>query len=69
MRKYIRSMLRNTAEKEKIKASKYVHDNFEEMQIKKYGATRRKINEAKGAKPRRKWKNRILVNLKPYGSK
>ena len=63
MRKYIRSILSSRAKKEDVKASKYVHNNFEELQIKKYGERRRKINEAKGAKPRRKWKNRIAIEL------
>lgn len=63
MRKYIRLMLKNKAEKEGIKSSRYVHDTFEKMQIKKYGATKRSINKAKGTAPRRKWKNRIEAEL------
>ncbi len=63
MRKYIRLILKNKAEKQGIKASKYVHYKFDEIQVKKYGATKRNINKAKGSKPRRKWKNRIEMVL------
>lgn len=63
MRKYIRLMLKNKAEKEGFKSSTYVHNNFEEMQIKKYGATNRLKNKAKGTHPRKKWKSRIEAVL------
>ena len=63
MRKYIREMLRNRAEKEGVKASTYVHDEFERMQVKKYGETKRMKNRAKGTHTRSKWKSRIEAVL------
>ena len=37
MRKYIRQMMRYDAQCKGIKASKYVKEQFEKRQIKKYG--------------------------------
>lgn len=56
-------MLRNKARKEGVKASAYVHNNFEEMQIKKYGEINRLKNKAKGTHPRKNWKSRIEAVL------
>lgn len=61
MRKYIRKMMKYNAEQQRIKASKFVHNNFEQLQIKKYTKTRRDINKAKGTHKRRIWKQRILL--------
>lgn len=60
MRKYIRNMLRNRAEKKGVKPSRYVRSEFDRLQIKKYGDTVRKINQAKGTHTRRTWKMRIV---------
>lgn len=63
MRKIIRSILRSSAEEYGVKPSKYVHKQFENRQVKKYGLKRREINKAKGTHPKRTWKNRINVRV------
>lgn len=59
MRKIIRNMLRKQAEKMGVKPSRFVADNFDKYQVDKYGKTRRRINQAKGTRARRTWKQRI----------
>ena len=60
MRKFFRNMLRAEAiRKGYRKPSKWVHNQFEIMQIAKYGKTRREINKAKGTHKRSTWKSRI----------
>lgn len=61
MRKYIRKILKYNAEKQSVKASKWVHNRFEQLQIKKYKKKRRDINKAKGTHPRHNWKARIAL--------
>lgn len=63
MRKYIRKIIRHEAEQEKAKPSKYVHYEFEKMQIKKYGFKKRLINKAKGTRRRINWKANIQAEL------
>lgn len=59
MRKLIRSMLRAEAERLGVKPSRYVSREFDKYQVKKYGATRRRINQARGTHKRNTWKNRV----------
>ena len=58
MRKYIRQMMRYDAQCKGIKASKYVKEQFEKRQIKKYGPYIRDLAKAISTHPRRTWKNR-----------
>jgi hypothetical protein len=62
-RKCRRNMLRAQAERLGVKPSKYVAREFDKYQVKKYGHTRRLINQAKGTHPRRTWKPRIATAL------
>lgn len=62
-RKYIRNMLRGDAERMETKSSRYVNREFDRYQIKRYGATARKINRAKGTHSRKTWKTRIATAL------
>lgn len=59
MRKYIRYKLRKKAEDLGVKASEYVRNEFNKMQIKKYGYLKRKKNQLKGTHKRKTWKNRV----------
>ena len=59
MRKYTRKIMKYDAEKKGVKASMFVHDEFEELQNKKYGETRTMINKVIGTHPRKLWKHRI----------
>ena len=59
MRKYIRNALRAEAERMGVNPSRYVSRGFDRYQVKKYGETRRRINQAKGTHKRTTWKNRI----------
>jgi hypothetical protein len=63
MRKYVRGMLKEKARKEGVKASAYVHDEFDDIQTKRYGNIARKKNIAKGTEPRSKWRSRIEAVL------
>lgn len=54
-RKFIRGAMRAYARRNGIKESSYVSTMFNRLQIQRYGAIRRKINQAKGTKPRRLW--------------
>lgn len=58
-RKYIRNIMRAAAERRGIKASRFVNREFDRLQRKKYGATVRAINKAKGTHKRAAWKTRI----------
>ena len=59
MRKIIRSILRAEGERKGVKASRYMSRKFNRLQIKKYGALRRRINQAKGTHKRDVWRQRI----------
>ena len=62
-RKFIRGAIRAYARRNGIKESSYVHTMFDRLQIQRYGTTRRKINQAKGNKPRRLWSFNIKSAL------
>lgn len=62
-RKFIRGAMRAYARKHGIKESKYIRTMFDRLQVNKYGATRRKINQAKASKPKRVWRMRITSVL------
>ena len=59
MRKYVRNILRSKAERMRVKASRYVGSEFNDMQVEKYGAVYRKVNQARGTHKRITWKQRI----------
>ena len=59
MRKYIRNIIRSYAEKNGDKASRVVRATFNELQIKKYGAKRRLINQRIGTHKLKLWESRI----------
>lgn len=59
MIKYIRSILRASAKRHGIKPSKHVAAAWDDFQINKIGYQRRRINQAKGTAPKRKWRLRI----------
>lgn len=59
MRKFIRNKLRAEAEKMGVKPSLYVRNEFNRYQVKKYGVTKRLINQAIGTHKRKTWKMRI----------
>ena len=59
MRKIIRNMLRSKAEHIGVKPSRFVKYEFNEIQIKKYGETRRLINKIKGTHKPKTWRTRI----------
>ena len=58
-RTFQREMLRREAMRNGSKPSRYVRDVWDSVQSAKYGKIGRLINQAKGAKPKRLWKNRI----------
>ena len=62
-RKFIRGAMRAYARKHGIKESKYIRTMFDRLQVNKYGATRRKINQVKASKPKRVWRMRIASVL------
>lgn len=59
MRKIIRNALRVKAERMGVKPSQYVARQYDRYAVARYGATRRRINQAKGTHKRETWKNRI----------
>lgn len=59
MRKHIRNRLRARAESMGVKPSRYVKQEYDRYAVEKYGATRRKINKAKGTHKQKTWSNRI----------
>lgn len=59
MRKIIRNALRVKAERMGVKPSAYVAKEYDRYAVERYGATRRRINQAKGTHKRETWKNRI----------
>lgn len=61
MRKYVRNMLRSKAERMRVKPSRYVGSKFNDIQVEKYGSTRRKINQAKGTHRRKTWGQRYAL--------
>ncbi len=63
MRKYIRKILRAEAKRKGFRPSKWVHLEWQRLQVKKCGAKRREINQAKGTQPKSKWRNRINSQL------
>lgn len=56
MRKYVREIMRTEGEREHLKPSRYVKAAFEQLQQKKYGVEKRKMNQAKGTRKKRLWK-------------
>lgn len=62
-RKIERNKLRRAGELMGVNSSRYVGRMFDRAQIKKYGDTVRSINQAKGTKPRRTWRERIRAVL------
>lgn len=56
MRKYIRYGLRVYAEKKGIKPSAFVSEQWERLQIKRYGIAARSRNVLHGTKPAYKWR-------------
>lgn len=62
-RKFIRGAMRAYARRNGIEESSYVSTMFNRLQIQRYGATCRKINQAKGTKPRRLWSFNIKSAL------
>ena len=58
-RKFVRNALRLEARHKGVKESAYVRKSWNELQIDKVGATTRKIHQAIGTAPRRRWKFRI----------
>lgn len=58
MRKYIRSMYRAYAEKNGMKPSSFVSEQWERLQIKRYGKSARICNVLHGTKPAYKWRQR-----------
>lgn len=63
IRKVIRNGMRHDAEKKGVKASKWVRNAWDRYQLKKVGAKKRRINQAKGARPRRTWRQSIAAVL------
>ena len=63
MRKLIRSILRAEGERKGVKASRYVSREFDDRQIKKYGVTVRRINQAKGTRKRKLWKQNVKLAI------
>lgn len=61
MRKYIRKMLRSKAERMRVKPSRFVGSEFDKIQVKKYGSTRRKLNQVKGTHKRSTWRQRVSL--------
>ena len=61
MRKIIRNMLRSKAERKDVKPSRFVKSEFNEIQVKKYGETRRLINQITGTHKRKTWKQRRKI--------
>jgi hypothetical protein len=58
-RKHVRRLLRAEAETKGAKPSAYVHTEFDRMQVRKYGRTRRRINQATSTHRKAKWRFRI----------
>ena len=63
MREFIRNMLRAEGERLGVKPSRYVARKFDDRQVKKYGETVRRINQAKGTHKRNTWRNRIAIAI------
>ena len=55
-----RKIIRNSMRKF---GTKFLSAEWNAYQIKKVGATRRQINQAKGTKPKRLWRSRIEAVL------
>ena len=62
-RKFIRNMFRKEAERNGVKASRYIRRNFDSYQINKYGAIVRTKNKCKGTHKRNVWRSRILLEI------
>ena len=54
MRRLKRSILRHRAERRGVKPSRYVHDVWDRIQIRKVGANLRAHNKQYGTKPKRR---------------
>ena len=61
MRKYIREMMRASAKHNHTKPNRWLKAAFESFQLKRYGADRRKANQAKGTHPKKLWGSRIAL--------
>lgn len=61
MREFVRNKLRAEGERLEVKPSRYVAHKFDRHQVKKYGETVRRINQAKGTHKRNTWRNRIAI--------
>lgn len=60
-RKFVRGAMRAYARNHGIKESKYVHDMFDRLQVKRWGRTGRRIHQAIGTKSKHLWDLRINV--------
>lgn len=60
-RKHIRNRLRCAARAAGVKPSRHVAYGWNELQVRKYGDTVRRINQAKGTHPKRRWKSRVAA--------
>ncbi len=56
MRKYKRAIYRAYAERKGLKASEFVYNTWDRLQIKKRGLSMRRANQRHGTKPRYKWR-------------
>lgn len=61
MRKYIRNMMREASHNNHTKPSRWLKAAFESFQLKRYGADRRKANQAKGTHPKKLWASRVAL--------
>jgi hypothetical protein len=62
-RKFIREHLRHEAKVKRVKTSKWVRTQFDRLQTKRYGAKKRKANQAKGTHKRGTWRVRVAGAL------
>ncbi len=63
MRKILRDIIRSNAERGGYKPSKAVKSEWDKFQIKRIGATARKINQAKATHKKRTWTSRINAEI------
>ena len=56
MRKYKRAINRAYAERKGIKASRFVAETWDKLQIRRVGWSARRMNQRHGTKPRNKWR-------------
>ena len=58
-RKIVRNIIRAEGKRLGVKPSRFLARKFDDIQIKKYGHTVRRINQAKGTHKRNTWRMRI----------